>query len=36
MMHVLYLWVPMILCTLVTIILTRLKVETANEKLKLK
>ena len=36
MMRVLYLWVPMILCTLVTIILTRLKVETANEKLKLK
>ncbi len=36
MMNVLYLWMPMILCGLVTLLLTRLNVEQANRDLKLK
>lgn len=36
MLHVMYLWIPMIINLIITIILTRLNVEKANEKLKAK
>lgn len=34
MLHIMYLWIPMIINLIITIILTRLNVEKANEKLK--
>ena len=34
MLHIMYLWMPMILNLLITLILTRLNVEKANEELR--
>lgn len=34
MLHIMYLWMPMIFNLLITLILTRLNVEQANEKLR--
>ena len=36
MLHIMYLWLPMILNLLITLILTRMNVEKANEELRQK